>query len=256
MSLNKQIQQILQKESIKFTTKQQQNNFILKKLNISFLYYLLSECKGYSFEFEINNNFIFINKIIKENHIIWSVTNFTSSENIRKTIQLEKLAELIENESELKFEFTDSMLFFELIKCVDKYKREIDLIQFFKKYEKENDLCYLLQNQNYNGNESYLNNKMIEDNYNFNESYSETIEDNVLNNQFKRDFNTALIYYLLTECKGYEIFSDCSNENNFIYIQTITKDDKIIYDIKSLDDIDLAQKEKLQFNKLTELLKK
>ena len=51
MSLNKQIQQILQKESMQFTTKEEQNNFILNKLNISFLYYLKTEFKNYFFEF-------------------------------------------------------------------------------------------------------------------------------------------------------------------------------------------------------------
>ena len=112
MSLNKQIQQILQKESIKLTTKQEQNNFILKKLNISFISYLLTESKGYFFQFEIKNNFIFINKILKQNKQIWSVTKFTFSENVRKTIQLEKLAELMQNEIGLKFEFTPSILFF------------------------------------------------------------------------------------------------------------------------------------------------
>ena len=81
MSLNKQIQQILQKESIKFATKHQQNNFILKKLNISFLYYLLTECNNYSFVVpiikDVKSTFISIDKIIRDNEIIYDFNSLS-----------------------------------------------------------------------------------------------------------------------------------------------------------------------------------
>ena len=54
---------------------------------------------------------------------------------------------------------------------------------------------------------------MIEENYNSNENDSERIEDNELINQLKRDFNAALIYYMLTECKEYEIIIDNGHLN-------------------------------------------
>ena len=140
MSLNKQIQQILQKEPIQFTSKQDQNNFILKKLNISFLCYLLTESKNYFFEYEIKNNFIFINKIKKQNEEIFNINSFANTfkfigkqyaEKNRRKIQLEKLAEVIQKESGITIKFKKSNLCLELTKFVDKNNEEIDLKQNF-----------------------------------------------------------------------------------------------------------------------------
>ena len=182
----KTIIKLLQREKMHLKTKESQCKFILKKLNCCFIYYLLKECDDYFFDLEEGNyteqKFIYIEKIEKGNEIIFDIENFKNEwkdfgeiqiERIKRKIQMEKLAEIVEKESGMKIEFNEVISCLELVNFVDENGNEIDLMKFMKKYEKYEKLFEIvlkqIEERNVNGNKSKSKNDISNEEENENE---------------------------------------------------------------------------------------
>ena len=280
------IERILSQENALNKTKNSQRGIILRKLNSCMIYYLMTECRGYEFKMKPQHSskyFTYIEKILKNNQIIFEMTEIDqqltkgmnhSNMNIqRRKYQMKKLSEFIENESGMKFTFNDNVYDFQIIKLIDKDGSLIDLIEFIEKYEQYDYLIKLLNSEGMNEEEKIKRKEQTEQKW---EYYQPEIIEQLLFQEngidkgkeaqlllILRKINISMIYYLLTECKGYKFKMSNISSKHFIYIETIHKMNRIIYNANKLNDesmkgmnttsIKLLQR-KYQFEKLSELI--
>ena len=168
----------------------------------------------------------------------------------RRKIQLEKLAELIENEKKIKIEFTNDIHNFQITKFVYSQNNfPIDLFKFFDKYNQYEIKCNLLnENENQSENESEENeeNEMKETSTFISQSINKILsEENELSktkyvqrNTIIRKINNSLINYLLHECENYKIcFSNKRNfKRGFLFISQIFKNNELIVNFDIIND--------------------
>ena len=219
-------------------TKEAQKTFIIKKINESMMYYLLTQCEGYSMnvnEVIRTGECFYIRQIYKNDEIVVDFEEILKKEMKRMTShflscikrreQVLQMAELIQNEKGILFEFNNSIKTFELISFIDEDENELSIIEFINTYGKYNDLFELLfikddEDKIVDDNE---NNEIIDENVNQNEiieNNNENDNENEINNELLSSFNNTLItlcnklHYLITFNNPNKI-----ETNTFIQIQ-------------------------------------
>ena len=157
-SLNK----ILSEEKMLKESQYKQRSAIIRKINCCLLYYLLKECNEYKIILHrsriIQSEFIYVKKIFKGNEIIFDsekpnddlkTNKQFSQKHSKRKMQMEKLGEIIENETGMKLKFINSDFdSLELVSFVDKNDKNVDLYEFMKKYEKYKELKDLISDEN------------------------------------------------------------------------------------------------------------
>ena len=230
------------------------------KLNYSFIYYLLTKCKYYSFHFKNESEsyflenlseqqFLFIDIIKKHNKIVFNIEDFdkqieikieTEYERLRRKEQLIQLTNLIQKESGISFHFKEMKNNFQLISIFDKNIKKIDVEEFINKnyhFYQMNDFisqnnCYrikrekeLIENCEKEFGKIVLDQKWIYDSVNCQRI------------KFIRMINDAMINYLKTECKNYEMKENQNNSySEFHYVDVISKGNEVIFDIQDFHD--------------------
>ena len=163
------IEEILQEEQAIKLSQETQQVILIRKINTAMMYYFFSECRNYHCKISKGNlkekQFLYIDKIFKENQLIYDSENLNLPKNGKRNNELRhqrmlqclQLSELIQNEKQLKFVFNDSVRYFEIIKIVDENENEIDLKQFLHQFEQFNKLIQLIEfNENQNRNQNNI----------------------------------------------------------------------------------------------------
>ena len=149
---------VKEKEHQSRMTEQHQNAIINKKINSCILYYLLTECNGYSFSLSATRHissqqFVYISEMKKGNEILFQseeidkgidkeidVSNDQSIRNemIRKKLlhwrknQIEKLVEILKNESGIEIEFDMSTTIPQFCHMIKRSKEIDDEMEIMK----------------------------------------------------------------------------------------------------------------------------
>ena len=235
----KEIEEIIQKEGIQHASQFVQISNLLIKINISMINYLLNECKGYNIQFgqycftqfqyiktiAKNGEIIFESeKIIQDNYkcLNFNIMNFT------RKFQLTELAKLIKEEKRICFEFNDDINCFELVSFRDNDRNELSLIEFINKYEKLNELNEqnsLLFKEKYN----FIDVKVLYEKSKWLFQNPEIINQIIINENYEKrtmpaqemliikKLTISMMYYLLTECKGYKFSLNKSDQRNQLF---------------------------------------
>ena len=244
-------------------------SLLKRQINCSMIYYLLTECEGYSIKHNNSNlseNIFFgIQSILKDGKEIFDFENVketlkgsaTRIKYQKDQVQLQTLSQIIQEETGLEINFkicTNKK--FEISEITDIDGNEIDIYHFIEKYYQYNELISLVNSDNEKHQMSYLNKskrfrEIEDDSINQNEykwKYQKREEiqkivksENVENESFQKQLNVvnrrineAMINYLKNECENYSIQfeNDTNSHFEFIYIKTIKKGNKIVYDKK------------------------
>ena len=234
----KTIHQILLKGKVLNKSKQQQISYILKKINIAMMYWILTECKGYHFiiDSHYQNSILYINSIRKENIVIYDTKNITNEMGdvklkrlavFRRDKQLKQLAQIIMDEKAIEFNFRNSMELMELVSIKNNNGKYIDLMKFLDRYDKEEELMNILSENNV---KTEIQQILFEENVH---DADKRVKINLMN----RKINCAMIYYLLTKCKGYYVELDENiKRKESLFIDKIVKNKEIVYDVENIQE--------------------
>ena len=238
----------IQNENLQDKSHDSQSHFLLRKLNICFLYFISTKLNSISIYFDkksqTKERFIFVESIQKETitnsqkEIITIFEMKTLYKQLKKyershrrkiqiKIQLQQLSKIIQDETGMKFEFDKSVNNLELLSFIDENSKQLDLLKFIEENDHFEELIEImdLKKKEKRRREIEKNMKMEEesnsdDNDNEDESsehseneISSDDDENTLSpihqiSENKRIFNCALIYYILTTCPDYVIIHD------------------------------------------------
>ena len=266
------IEKIIQEENSSDMSEYNQRTIILRKINSAMIYYLLLECENYNIihlKGIVKTKLIPLEKIMKEDEIVYDVNDYEeilqkhekNKSILKRKYQMEKLAEIIEKEKGLKFNFTKTTYSFELIEIIDENEKQIDLIEFLNKYDNFDEIINHKNNLT-NTKLKFQNSKEIHEILKLEKAESSSFE-----NQYSiliRKLNSAMIMFLKKTHKYYKIKSakTLNSVKHFNYLSQIRKGGKTLFDIddysedmkdQSTFQIDRMRK-KLQMEKLAEII--
>ena len=272
---------ILKQENATSKNKGIQNGIILQKVNISMMYFLMSECDGFQIKANMkknDENFLFIEKIKKHKKPVFSsidvsknAKEMSDAQKIarRRKYQIESLADLIFEECGLKFNFNNKISFFQIVSIVDKSEKSIDLFQFIQKYCQYDKLVESLKTKT-----TTTTTKVSDDKWEYVDE--EVIQQILVEEQclsktkttqlkiILRKINVAMIYYLLSQCIGYKFSISYFSTKHLIYIDKITKNDTEVYNASDIEDLikgmadlqKILRRRKHQMQSLADLIEK
>ena len=183
---------------------------------------------------------------------------------------MECLAKIVENESEMKIEFNQSLTTFQILKFVDKNNNPIDLYKFISYYEIPKKRNEKSQNEIFSS-DNFIETKETREQLKNSKQIKEIKERITVNCQSKttinlyqhlkdikmlleeehelnsskhkqnvtmiRKLNCAMLFYILTKCEGYsmDLSKGISREKGFIYINCIKYKDELIYNWEEIE---------------------
>ena len=269
-----------------------------KQLNCAMICYLITECKGYSIVNEklcvLKNDFHFVKTISKNNEKYFEIDTHKNELKempsllpmLLEEIQMKRIAELINKEKGITILFEcgkNVSKEFKVLQFTDKNEKKIDVNEFIRKYNHHEKYIDYLKNSNESSEslDLQLTSKTIELFDSENQSKwkfqsPKTIENVLKNNSMtkmsfdkQRSFilgkiNCSMLFYLLTECKGYKCYLSYRKvtKNQFIYITTIMKRKSFEFSIENYKNVTNNYQqgnywlfwENIQMKKLAELI--